>query len=114
MRTPGPGARIPGFVAPLVAPETVGELPVVQGEGGTSTAPAPGAGEFSRRGGMHQLNVRVQPALVARYKGLIRDLEDVGFETSLAEIVQSLLYEGPTEPDTLRAALRRWRHVLDH
>jgi hypothetical protein len=65
------------------------------------------------RGGTRQLNVRVLAPLLARYKRLVRDLDDEGFDTSITELVHALLHAGPRTPTEARRAVRDWRRALD-
>ena len=84
MRTLRSSGRVPGFAQPSASPsETTPGL--------TSRSPmAPAA--LDPRAGTRQLNVRVLAPLLARYKRLVRDLEDEGFETSTTELVHALLH----------------------
>ncbi len=51
--------------------------------------------------------------LLLRYKRLLRDLDDEGFDSTLTELVHALLHEGPGTPDEARELVRRWRRTLD-
>jgi len=76
------------------------------GEPETAVNPYTGAGTTS-------LNVRVLVPLHARYRQLVRALEDEGYRTSSTEIFQALLHFGPANTDEARELIRRWRAVLD-
>jgi hypothetical protein len=55
----------------------------------------------------------VMAPLLARYKRLVRDLDDEGFDTTVTELVHALLESGPATPAEARALVRQWRRVLD-
>ncbi len=73
---------------------------------GADVNPYTGAGTTS-------LTVRVVVPLHARYRRLVRDLEDEGYRTSSTELFHALLHFGPEDTDEARDLLRRWRSVLD-
>ncbi len=73
---------------------------------GADVNPYTGAGTTS-------LTVRVVVPLHARYRRLVRDLEDEGYRTSSTELFHALLHFGPKDTDEARDLLRRWRSVLD-
>ena len=81
--------------------------------------PAPSREQFtsgpalSTRAGARQLNVRVLLPLRDRYKGLLRDLDDQGFDTTMSELVQALLHDGPVDADDAKRIVRKWRRALD-
>ena len=98
-----PGIRIPGFDSPVAAPAA---------DGGT----------LNRRTPTRPLSIRVMERLHARYKRLVRELEDEGFDTSVTELVHALLVTelvhalleaGPATGEEARAVVRRWRRLLD-
>jgi hypothetical protein len=106
MRTRRTPVRVPGF------PPAVGEV-----DEATVVSSAPSAPRapqhLNPRDGTRQLNVRVLAPLLARYKRLVRDLDDEGFETSVTEIVHALLLAGPDSCEEARQAVRGWRRALD-
>ena len=51
--------------------------------------------------------------LLGRYKRLLRDLDDEGFETTLTELVHALMLTGPATTDEARELVRQWRRTLD-
>jgi hypothetical protein len=97
--------RVPGFDAPdaTAAPALPPPLP---------RGPRPPA-ELSARSGAKQLNVRVLLPLHHRYRRLLRELDDEGFDTSMSELVQSLLHSGPADADDAKRLIRSWRRALD-
>lgn len=73
----------------------------------------PAAPPISRRAGTRQINLRLLLPLHERYRRLLRDCNDAGFETSLTEIIHALLYAGPHDVDSTRRMVRNWRSVLE-
>jgi hypothetical protein len=63
--------------------------------------------------GTTSLNVRLLVPLHARYRRLVRELEDEGYRTSSTELFHALLHFGPEGTGEARELLRRWRAVLD-
>ncbi len=51
--------------------------------------------------------------LLARYKRLLRDLDDEEFDTTLTELVHGLLLTGQTTSADARELVRLWRRTLD-
>ena len=47
------------------------------------------------------------------HRSLVRDLDAAGYGTSLTELVQAVLREGPSDPAEARQTIRPWRAVLD-
>ncbi len=106
MRTRRSPDRVPGFPSP------VGESSEATRVSSVANASARREG-LDPRGGTRQLNVRVLAPLLERYKRLVRDLEDEGFETSVTELVHALLLAGPESCEEARQAVRGWRRALD-
>ncbi len=74
---------------------------------------APASRALSPRVGAKQLNVRVLIPLHERYRRLLRELDDQGFDTSMSELVQALLHGGPVDADDAKRIVRAWRRALD-
>jgi hypothetical protein len=91
--------RVPGFPSEETAASSPGE-----------SRPQPA---LSTRAGAKQLNVRILLPLRERYKRLLRDLDDQGFDTTMSELVQALLHDGPTATDDAKRLIRKWRRALD-
>jgi hypothetical protein len=51
--------------------------------------------------------------LLQRYQGLVRDLQDEGYDTSLAELTHALLHPRPQTADEARELIRAWRRAMD-
>ncbi len=96
MRAPRPAARVPGFPdQPPAAP-----------------APSSPSAALSPRAGTRQLNVRVPASLLRRRKQAIAELDEVGFETNLTEVIQALLHQADDAPD-IRRAVWSWRRATE-
>jgi hypothetical protein len=89
--------RVPGFPDSVAAP--AGE-------------PEPTL-ELHRRAATKPLSVRLMAPLLLRYKRLLRDLDDEGFDSTLTELVHALLHQGPRTTDEAREVVKRWRRTLD-
>jgi len=115
-RRSGP-ARVPGFPDPATQPAAPADPSVPAPASPAAPAPAPVSSappeRLHPRAGTRQLNVRVLAPLLQRYKRLLRDLDDDGFETNLTEVIHALLHQGPSDADAVRAAVRAWRRTLD-
>lgn len=90
-----PSTRVPGFT----------RMP--EGEG---AAPASGIRSAGPRG-IRQLNVRVDAALLDRYRRLLRECEDAGVTIAMTELVHALLHGGPSTVDEVRALVRAYRRA---
>ena len=97
MKAPTPPRRVPGFPAPAAPP---------------AARPAP-VGVADRSAGSKPLNVRILIPLLQRYQQLVRELNDAGYRTSLAELIHALMHPGPSTPDEARALIRDWRRATD-
>ena len=95
--------RIPGFPPPEPAADLAATPPVLR-----DTEPA-----LDRRAPAKQLNVRIVMPLLQRYHRLVRELDDAGYSTSLAELMHALMLPGPTTPAEARALIREWRRATD-
>jgi len=62
--------------------------------------------------GTQSLNVRILVPLHARYRKLVRDLEEEGYRASATELFQALLHFGPQDTRDARELLRTWRALL--
>lgn len=62
--------------------------------------------------GTQSLNVRILVPLHARYRKLVRDLEEEGYRASATELFQALLHFGPQDTREARELLRTWRALL--
>lgn len=58
---------------------------------------------------VRQLNVRLAEPLHARYRQLLRDLEDAGTPSSWTELVHALLWAGPGDAAEAAELVRVWR-----
>lgn len=101
MRTRAGSGRVPGFSEPAHRITN------------SSTRRVESDGAAGPKAGTRQLNVRVLAPLSGRYKRLVRDLDDGGFETSLTKLTHALLYAGPQTPEQARRAVKHWRRALD-
>jgi hypothetical protein len=100
MNTP---RRVPGFPPPEQLAEPADEKPVVHD----------GAPAIDRRAAVKPLNVRIALPLLQRYQQLVRDLNDAGYATSLAELMHALMLPGPNTAAEARALIRDWRRATD-
>lgn len=69
--------------------------------------------EDYRNAPLRQFNTRLLDPLHARYRHLVRALEDDGHRVSMNELVHAVLHDGPRTPAEARAAVRNWRRTLD-
>ena len=90
---------MPGFPPPEQLAEPADDKPV--------------APTLDRRAPVKPLNVRIALPLLARYQQLVRDLNDAGYATSLAELMHALMLRGPATADEARALIRDWRRATD-
>ena len=97
MRTP---RRVPGFPPPQAG--------ATQPEP-TDASGVPPIATPIRTAGSRQLSIRVAQPLHLRYRHLLRDLEDVGIESSMTELVNALLQAGPVDAASAQKLLRSWR-----
>lgn len=58
-----------------------------------------------------QFNLRLLDPLKDRYEQLARQLRDEGVDTSMTELIQALMHEGPHDTGQARELLRRWRQA---
>ena len=100
MKTP---RRIPGFPPPEPAAEPDTTPPVVR-----EAEPV-----LDRRAPAKQLNVRIVLPLLQRYHQLVRELNDDGHATSLAELMHAVMLPGPTTASEARLLIRDWRRATD-
>src|SRR4051812_25729117 len=98
MKTPRPARPIPGFPPRAPTPPPA--------------SPPPPAG-MDRAAGSKPLNVRVLIPLLKRYQKLVRELNDAGYRTSLAELMHALMLPGSSTTDEARALIRDWRRAMD-
>ena len=105
MRTPAVSGRVPGFpsVPGASEPADVGRAERDPGAGDTAASSVRPGDRLDVRAGTRPLSVRVLVPLLTRYKRLVRDLDDEGFETTLTEVVHALLLAGPDTPAEARA-----------
>ena len=96
MQTP---RRVPGFPPPEQLAEPTDEKPVEP--------------TLDRRAPVKPLNVRIVLPLLQRYQQLVRELDDDGYATSLAELMHALMLPGPTNAAEARALIRDWRRATD-
>ena len=91
--------RVPGFPPPEQLVEPADAHPVEP--------------TLDRRAAVKPLNVRIVLPLLQRYQQLVRELNDAGYATSLAELMHALMLRGPTTPAEARALIRDWRRATD-
>jgi hypothetical protein len=103
--------RVPGF-SPTTPPPPPPPPPEPR-PAQTPASPADNPTQLDRRAGTRQLNVRVLLPLLRRYQQLLRALDDDGFDTSMAELVQALLHAGPSSVAEAKVTIRAWRRALD-
>ncbi len=114
MRTRAGGPRVPGFAAPGETPAAMEPPAPVAGDVQIASATVGQQPVADYRGvPMRQFNTRLLDPLHGRYRLLVTELQDAGFSVSMTELVHAVLHEGPATPVEARAAVRRWRRVLD-
>lgn len=95
--------RIPGFAADVA----------FEPERRASRPPSLAAKTALRGAATRQLNVRLLEPLDTRYRGLLRELADDGYPTTMTELLHALLYAGPADPPAARQLIHRWRRALE-
>ena len=101
MPVPARRTRVPGFATP----HTDDPPP-------TPTNEEPHHENWSRTGSV-QANLRLRLPLHRRYRELLRELDQEGFDTTLTEIIHALLHHhGPRDTVSAKDLVRAWRRTI--